>query len=185
MADKGGLQLLPETRKRIEIKVPGENRWIYTGMVLCALVLAIYGGLWSYQNNLNNKISDIDNQLTSLENQRNKKTEGALLVIAKQLKLVSDVFDNHLYWTTGFSKIEASMQNKVQFKSLVSDKTGLFRMHAVSDNYTTIAKQLAAFVADDSVKDVILNNVSTLNNGQLDFNAQITFDKSKFLARPK
>ena len=186
MADKGGLQLLPETRKKIEIKVPGENRLINMGITLLVLVLVLYGGLFMYRSSLQSGISDADNQLAALEKQRNKTAEQALLTVSKQIAVTSQVLKNHVYWSTGLSKIEAASLGNVQFKSfsaVLSD--GSFHIDALTDNYSTIAKQIAAFVADDAVKDIALDRVQSLTSGKLEFNVKITFDQSKFIKSPQ
>mgnify|MGYP001562136117 CR=1 FL=1 len=184
MADKGGLQLLPENRKRIDIKTPGENRMTYMGAGLLVLILIITGGLWLYGNSLTAKITDADKQIANLEKQRNdlKGAEQKLVTLSKQISLTNQILKNHTYWSKGLSKIESALQSNIQFKSfsaILSEES--FRIQALSDNYTTIAKQLAAFIADDSIKDISLDNVNALTSGKLDFNAKIKFDKIKFL----
>jgi hypothetical protein len=184
MADKGGLQLLPENRKRIDIKVPGENKLIYTGIGLIALVLAVTGGLWIYSNSLADKIAVEDNRIIALEKERNALSgaEQKLITLAKQMSITSQILKSHLYWSQGLSKIESALQNNIQFKSF-SGIVGedIFRIQALSDNYSTVAKQLAAFLADDSIKDITLDNVNTLTSGKLDFSSKIQFNKAKFL----
>jgi Tfp pilus assembly protein PilN len=184
MADKGGLQLLPENRKRIDVKIPGENRMIYVGTGLTVLILIITGGLWLYSNSLTTKITDADKQIATLEGQRNnlKEAEQKLAILSKQIGITSQILKNHIYWSKGLSKIESALQNSVQFKSFSAVLSeGSLRIQAISDSYTVLAKQLAAFVADDSIKDVTLDNVNTLTSGKLDFNTKIQFDKTKFL----
>jgi len=185
MSDKGGIQLLPETRKKIDIRIPGENRLISFGVSLTVFVLAITAGLWWYSSRLQAQIASADEQMTSLEKQRDKKAEQNLITLAKQVDITNQALNKHVYWSTAFSKIESALQNNVQFKSF-SAISGEQTLHirALSDNYATIAKQLASFVADDAIKDVTLDGVSTLTNGKLDFNAKIYFDPVKFLKKP-
>jgi len=184
MADKGGLQLLPENRKRIDVKIPGENRMTYIGIGLIALVLVITGGLWLYSNNLSKQITEQDAQIANLETQRNnlKDAEQKLTILSKQIGITNQILQNHVYWSKGLSKIESALQTNVQFKSfsaVLGEQS--VRIQAISDSYTTIAKQLAAFVADDSIKDISLDNVNSLTSGKLDFNSKIQFDKTKFV----
>lgn len=182
MADKGGLQLLPENRKRIDIKIPGENRLTQLGVGLIVLILVISGGLWLYSTSLANQINNDDEQLSSLEKQRDKKGEQSLITLSKQISITSQIIKNHIYWSAGLSKIESALQSNVQFKSLsanLSEKS--FNIRALSDNYTTLARQLAAFVSDNSITDVTLGGVNTLTSGKLEFNTKVTFDKDKFL----
>ena len=182
MPEKGGLQLLPETRKRTEIKIPGENRMLYIGSVFVAIVLVTYGAFSFQTTNLEKKIAASDEQLMELEGQRNKQEEKALLTISKQLNTTAQIVKSHVFWSTGLEKMEAAVLPNVQFRSfsaLIGDDS--IRMRVVADNYVTVAKQLAAFVSDDSIKDVSLEGVNVLTTGKLDFSAKIVFDKSKFL----
>ena len=182
MADKGGLQLLPENRKRIDVKIPGENRLTYIGAALIVLVLMIVGGLWLYSENLADQITANDEQIAALESQRDTKAEQNLITLSKQVSITSQILKNHIYWSVGLSKIESAVQNNIQFKSLSAVLgEGSLHIRALSDNYTTIARQLAAFVADDSIKDVTLDGLSTLTSGKLDFSTKVEFNKAKFL----
>ena len=182
MADKGGLQLLPENRKRIDIKIPGENNLIKLGAGLIVLILVISGGLWAYSASLASQITNDDTQLVALEQSRDKKAEQNLITLSKQVAITNQLLKSHIYWSTGLSRIEMALQGNVQFKSLSADSSdNSLRIRALADNYSTVAKQLAAFVADDSIKDVTLDNVNTLTTGRLDFNSKITFDPVKFL----
>lgn len=182
MADKGGLQLLPETRKKIEVKVPGENRLIYIGAILVGIMLVLYGGLYFYNNSLSADIANADNQLLALEKQRDKGAETKLLTLQKQIGITNQLIKDHVYWTTGFSHLEAAIEPNVQFESFSGTRVdNSLNIRATADNYSTIARQIAALVADDSIKDFTLNNVSTLTSGKLDFSAKINFDPIKFL----
>jgi hypothetical protein len=184
--DKGGLQLLPENRKRIDVKIPGENNLVYTGIALVVVILVAYAGLWFYSTDLTTKLADGDTQIMELEKSRDKKAEQNLITLSKQISIINQLMKSHVYWSTGLSKIESALQGNVQFKSM-SAVLGENTIHirALSDNYSTIAKQLAAFVADDSIKDVTLDGVNSLTNGKLDFNAKVSFDRVKFLKAPQ
>lgn len=185
MPDKGGLQLLPNTRKRIEVRVPGENRFVYIGAALVAIILIAYGALFFYSQNLNNQVSADDAQLVSLDKSRNQQLENQLLTLSQQMGIADQIMENHVHWSTGFSKLETDLQPNVQFESvsaLLSDDS--MQIRAQTDSYTTIAKQVAAFAADDAITDITLDNVTTLTNGKLDFNAKIKFNPAKFLVQP-
>jgi len=182
MPDQGGLQLLPETRKKIDIITPGENRLIAIGGIIFAIVAVLAGGMYFYQNTLENKLTSLDTEVVSLEEQRNKQAEQNILVFNKQISMLSDILNKHAYWTTAFSKIEGLTQSQVQFNSVTATlANNKIDLKATAANYTTIARQIAAFLSDESITDINLNRVNTLTNGQLEFTMQIIFDRSKFL----
>src|SRR3990167_2641300 len=182
MPNQNGLQLLPETRRKIEVKVPGENRLVYAGISVLVLMLAIVGGLYFYKISLKNKKNELDAEIINLEKERDKKVEANLLTLSKQLSLISTLLDSHIVWSKALSKIENSLQPQVQFLSFsaaVSDNR--FEFKALANKYTVVARQIAALVSDDSIKDIALNNVHVLTNGKLEFSIKLEFDKTKFI----
>lgn len=179
---KGGLQLLPETRRKIDIKVPGENRFVFIGAAILAAALVLFLGINFYANHLIDKIAGIDNDLTNLEKQRDKKNEESLLLLNKQLSLISKLLDDHIYWSKGMAKIEGLLQNQIQFRTFsASAPDSKFSFKALAANYTVIARQIASFVSDEAIKDVSLNSVNTLTDGKLEFDMRLDVDKTSFL----
>ena len=166
MPDQGGIQLLPESRRKIEIKTPGENRWLYAGLAALVLVFSIAAVLIFYRAGLEDRVAELDVNLTNLEKQRNKKAEENLLTLDQQLKLTTRLLNDHVFWSKALAKIEALTQPQVQFSTF---------------NYAVLAKQIAAYVSDDSIKDIDLNNVHVLTNGRLEFTIELAFDKNKFI----
>jgi hypothetical protein len=186
MSEKGALQLLPETRRKITVSVPGQNRPITIGIMLIVLVAIAYGVLAWYSNSLDTKIADADTQLQALEAQRDKTSEEGLLTLSKQMAITGQIIQNHTFWSTAFMKLEAGLAGTVQFKSfsaVASDN--ILNIRALADSYSTIARQLAAFVGTDGVTDVTLSGVTSLTSGKLDFNTKLNFDRAKFLTGTK
>jgi Tfp pilus assembly protein PilN len=182
MADQNGLQLLPETRRKIEVKVPGENRLIYLGTAILILMFVLTGGLYFYKNTQEATKDDLDSQIIKLEKDRDKKVESNLLTLSKQLSLISTLLDSHVAWSKALGKVESLLQPQVQFETFsaaVSDNR--FEFKALATNYTVVARQIAAFVSDDSIKDIALNNVHVLTSGKLEFSVKLQFDKTKFI----
>ena len=96
--------------------------------------------------------------------------------------MLSNLLDNHVYWTTAFSRIEGLTQSQIQFNSLTATMADdKIDFKATAANYTTIARQIAAFLSDESITDINLSRVNTLTDGRLEFSMQISFDRSKFL----
>jgi len=185
MPDAGGLQLLPETRKKIEVRVPGQNRPVILGLIFVILILGFYFGLKLYNSSLLSSITQIDTQLSALEKSRDKGVEQKLLNLKGQLSIVGPLIDSHLFWSQGLSKIQSLVQSQVQFKSINADSVASkVVFQATAANYTTVAKQIAAFYMDDSITDIILSKAASTPTG-VDFTMQLSFDPAKFLMRTK
>jgi hypothetical protein len=186
MADIGGLQLLPETRKKIEVRMPGQNKPLVLSLIFTGIILGLYLGLTFYKNSILSSISRVDEQLTALEKSRDKKLEQKLLNLQRQLSVVGPLINSHTFWSQGFSKIQSLVQPQVRFKSLNADGPGAkIIFQATAANYTVIAKQIAAFYSDDSITDILLNKATTIPNGNIDFTMQLVFDPAKFLMKSK
>lgn len=178
MADMGGLQLLPETRKRIDIVAPGENKTLTMGVVILVITIISILAFYFYKNSLENRLADLDSEIVALEQQRNKQTEQSIITLNKQISLLSNLLTNHVAWSLVFSKIESLLQSQIRFESVTTSLAeNKVDIKAVAANYTTIARQIAAFVSDKSIENVDLNKVSTRTNGQLEFNMRLIFNK--------
>ncbi len=186
MPDVGGLQLLPETRKKIEVRIPGQNRPVILSSIFVLVILGLYFGLMFYNNSLLSSVTQADEQLATLERSRDKKLEQKLLGLKGQLSVIGPLISSHLFWSQGLSRVQSLIQPQVQVKSMNADgpaKKIVFQ--AVAANYTTIAKQIAAFYADDSITDIVLNKATSLTTGNVDFTMQLMFDPAKFLMKSK
>lgn len=184
MADIGGLQLLPETRKKIEIRMPGQNKPLLWALLLLFLVFVAYGVLFFYnQSNMSN-IDAIDQQISSIEKSRDRKQEAKLLDFNNQLAVVNPLLANHLIWSDAFVRIQGLVLPQVQFVNLNADYVShklVFK--ALAANYTVVARQIASFYGDAALTDVSLNKISSLPTGRVEMTMQITFDANKFLIK--
>ena len=184
MPDIGGLQLLPETRRKIEVSLPGQNRPLIFSVIALALVIGFYFGLLGYKQSLFSAITSIDNQLADLEKSRDKQLETRLLDLNKQLVVINPLMNSHFFWSSAFIKIQSLVQPQVQFKSVNADTPSKkITINGFAAGYTTVARQIASFYTTDSITDLILNKVQSRPSGQLEFTMQLFFDPDKMLTK--
>lgn len=184
MPDIGGLQLLPETRKKIDISLPGQNRSLVLGFIVLLLIGGLYFGLLTYKQSLFSEVSSIDKQLADQEKSRDKQLETRLLDFNKQLAVVNPLISAHTFWSEAFIKIQSLTQPQVQFKSISADASSKkISISAVAANYTTVARQIASFYTIDSLTDVALNKVESKSTGQVELTMQLFFDPNKLLIK--
>ncbi|MBI2063618.1 MAG: hypothetical protein HYT65_01335 [Candidatus Yanofskybacteria bacterium] len=184
MPDIGGLQLLPETRRKIEVSLPGQNRSLILSLIILALVIGLYFSLLTYKRSLFSSMTAINQQLEELEKSRDKQMEIRLLDLNNQLSVVNPLISSHFFWSEAFTKIQSLVQPQVQFKSINADALGKkILITALAANYTTIARQIASFYTIDSVTDIILSKVQTQPTGQTELTMQLFFDPSKMLIK--
>lgn len=178
------LQLLPETRKRIEVHTRGENFYFVGSIVLVVIVASIYFALYFYNASITSNIQSVDRDLATLEQHRNKAAEDKLLTLYKKFKVVNPLLSSHYFWSDGLVRIEKLIQPQVQFKTFntqVSDKT--ISIKAEAANYTVVARQLAAFLNDPVFSNIALNKVISMATGRVEFTMQFNFDPKEFLIK--
>ena len=184
MADAGGLQLLPETRKKIEIKMPGQNRLVVVAGVIAAIVIATYFFLVFRKNSLVQSISVIDQEILDVERSRDKEAEQRVLNLVAQLQVVNPILAAHVFWSDAFTKIQSITQGEFQFQSINADMgSSKIVIKASASSYTTVAKQVASFYSLDSIKDVIISKIQLQSTGRLEVTMEVKFDTNKFLMR--
>lgn len=185
MDGKDGLQLLPGTKKRLGIKVPGENRFLYIGSaVLGAVIVAVFW-LNFEAKSFEERIKMLDEQILSLDRSRSKQAEQNITLVDRQLALTSQLVNEHVYFSKAISRLESLMQDKIQIESLSIKSGGKLSFSGFVLDYITIARQMAAFLVEDSISDIQLGDMRPQTDGKLKFNMQIDFDKIKLIQNKK
>ena len=175
------LQLLPGTKKRLGIKVPGENRFLYIGSVILGAVVVAAFWLNFEAKFFKGQIKMLDEQILSLDQRRNKQAEQNIRLLDRQLALTSQLINEHIYFSKALSRLESLIQDKIQIESLSVKSSGKLDLSGFALNYTTIARQIAAFLVEDSISDIQLGEMNPQTDGKLEFNMQIDFDKIKLI----
>lgn len=180
--NQGGISLLPEARRRLEITEPGENRPLYYGGAVLFLVILIFAGLKLYTSSLTSGLTEIESEVNLIESQRNRQFEQAVLKLNKQFSLVGNILKGHLIWSNVISSVQSRTPSQIQIRSLLGDvNEAKLEVSGRALNYTTVAKTIAALLSYESVTDVTLDKVSVFSSGILEYNMRIRFDKDKFL----
>lgn len=182
---RGGIQLLPESRRKLEIQIPGENRPLVFGAAFLVLVLVVFFLLNLYFSYLQNQLTDLNGELTGLEQKRDKKFEQDLLTLEKRLQVAGKLIDNHLIWSRGLRKIEALTPPGVLFSFLSAvAQDHQLDIKATAVSYTIIARHIASLSGDETITDVILNKVTSLPTGFLEYDLRVIFDQNKLILNP-
>lgn len=177
MPDNQQIQLLPESRKEIEVKIPGENRLLFLGFGLIILVLVLYSGLRFYSSSLQSKISQLDGELKSLDSKREKETEEKILLIKDQFTIVGQILNNHVILSDLLRKIQTRTTPQIQFKTLkLSLAEKKIDIETEAANYTVVARQIVSYLSEDTVKDVKINEIKLFPSGRLNLNMSILFN---------
>ena len=173
------LELLPEKTKRIEI---GTKAAFNPGILILVIVLILYGGLLFYNRTLKTQVQEMDTAFVAFNQARDKNQENRISEVRSKLSQAQVLLAGHSLWSKGFKKIQQLTLPSVQFESLTASLPELkFEFRATAPNLTSIAKQGANFLADQSVRDMSINQIKILTTGKTEFIIKLTFDRDKFL----
>ncbi len=181
--DQGGtISLLPESRRKLEISIPGENRPLYMGAAVIFISLLLFVVLKLYTSSLNAQLMELENEINTTESQRDKQFEKEALLLNKQLALVGSLLQNHLIWSNVLISVQNLAPSQVQMKTVLGDVSeNKLEVVGRAANFTTIAKQMAALLSNEAITDVSLDKASSFSTGGLEYSMRIVFDKNKFL----
>lgn len=173
------LELLPEKTKKIEF---GGKRSFGPSFLVLILVAVLYGGLIFYNKTLGTKIKELDAAFLNFNNTRNKEEEKRIDEVKSKLDQSQILLEEHSFWSMGFKKIQKLTLPSVQFESLTASLPELkFEFRALAPNLTSIAKQGANFLADQSISDISVNQIKVLTTGKTEFVIKLTFNRDIFL----
>lgn len=186
------LNLIPEElNKYSESELP--RRLFKSGLAIFLTLLAIIGaylGITWYQLNINSQIEGLGETIASVnqtiaeeEAIRNNSED-----LQQRLAALESLLDKHVYWTNFFEQLEKNTLPQVYYLNFAMTGTDRLILSAVTDSYSSVAKQIVAFEqADDFVQDVKVSGAAArLNQDEgtligVDFNVELGFQPGVFL----
>lgn len=165
------------------MKVPGENRLIYIGLVLIIVVMVLFGVTKAMTHKLEVQVKDANAKIATLNKDRDKDAEAKLISLNKQTALIDTLLTSHVFWTHALTRFERALEQQMQVKSFdASAQGGVIKISAIAQSYLAIARQIAAFTAGEGINDVSTSGVKSSNDGKYEFSIDIKFDKTKFFS---
>ncbi|MBI4779515.1 hypothetical protein HY797_03645 [Candidatus Falkowbacteria bacterium] len=121
---------------------------IITAILMPIFIIgAVYYGLVFYQKSKQAKNLAQAQKFAELEQTISKEEIGLkeILAFQGQLKIVSQIFEKHLYWTNFFKFLEDNTIRDVYFMDFDGDTSGNYVMDSLAVNYSSIAEQVNVF----------------------------------------
>ena len=173
---------MPETRRRIDVYTPGQNRWLIIAVSWVILVLLVWGGLFFYVKSVKDQLAKADAELTRIETTRKPKEELKLLQLKSAIAGAKSVLASHVTWSPALERVQHLIQPQVQFDNLsVKLDRQSYSFKAFAANLMTVAKQIAAFNTDDAASKVEIGRISIQPNGRVEFIANLNLDLAKII----
>jgi len=182
MAENEEVQLLHESGQIQTTHNTGSNRsMIYAGAFL-AFVVLVWGGLYFFKSSIESQVVDLKSEIAIIELARDNEAEIQVLSFYKQLKAANQLLSEHVVWSKAFSKLSELVEPSVVFDNLqTSLEDQRFTFTASTDSFTSVARQISAFYADESIKSINVGNISTDTDGRAGFSVIVEFIKKDFL----
>jgi hypothetical protein len=176
MGDIGGLQLLPTQKRRFSLfGFAGGNRLFALALLILVLLGIGYGVLKWYTSRVMVSIEGLDANLDTIHRTRDKAQEEKLTSFERQLATTQKLLASHLASVDSLYSLQKLIQPQVTFRSLSADAAKrTYEFHAVTNSYSTVAKQIAAFYRSDRVADIKLTNVQAGQHGTVEFTMGLT-----------
>lgn len=170
-------QRLPSFRAGIK-----ERKWsLILSLLILALVILIWLGLFFYKNSLDKNISHLKQQIESLKSKENKEMEVKIIDLEKNLKIVKSLLAQHIYSSSVFNWLGKLTLAQVQWKSFdLKTKTGQVSLKGKAAAYNILAKQILIFEEERQVKSVKSSGIALDQLGGIGFNMELILDSKIF-----
>lgn len=173
---KGGVQLLPESRKKLDVKVPGQNRLFIISVIIAVIVLGVIGASFYYLSVLDDELLTLDVQIQQIDQQRDKEVEQRLLEAQKQLTLAEQILSNRIFWSNGLDVVERLSKAEMQFEQISVDSSDLtIRFEGIVNNLIIVPQFVAAFERGESIQEFTFDGVDIENDGVIRIKGVIEF----------
>lgn len=160
------------------------SKTIIIALAVLILGLLFYGGLLFYKKNLNKNLEAVNQEIFELEQERDPKTERAMVDLDKRINILKTLFENHFYWSNLFEKIQELTATQAFFTGakvdLAEDKAK-FSADGGTSTYTNLARQMKAFQDDSLVSSVRVTGISLDEKLGIKFNITVEFLKKILL----
>ncbi|MFA5023994.1 MAG: hypothetical protein WC523_03520 [Patescibacteria group bacterium] len=151
-------------------------------LFITGLLLAeIYFGLdwWEKQEGLRaqvleEKVAQVDKEISKL-----KSTADAAVTYKDKTIEVTNLLNNHIYWSNFLSWLEKNTLSSVKFGSFKGDLTGIYNFAAKAPSYADVSWQVKAFLNSSSTKSVKVTSASlgqsadAAKAGEVSFNLKL------------
>lgn len=177
--------LPPEYKKRKEALKAIFSRTGGVVLVLLILSLLLYGGLFFYRGKVSENLKSIKDEIINLDQRRNPEMEKIIIDLDKKLAVLKKLFEDHLYWSKLFDKIEQVVIPRVYFSQskvdFLEEKIDVI-FSGNASNYTSLARQILSFQEEPMVESVKVSGISLATEGGVDFDLLVIFSKEILLS---
>ena len=179
------VSLIPKKKRQRRVgfnfAAVGKNKQGVLSFVILILVFTLYGASLFYERILNGNITDIDNRVKVLNEDRDEDKENAVIRFDAKLDKLGLILDNHIYSSALFGYLETITHTKVQFTNFnFTARDGGVRLTGLTESYETFGEQMVALKQKDAINNLVVSDVRLKKTGQVEFVISFEVDKSLY-----
>lgn len=147
---------------------------LVTGTVFFILVFIYFGMIFGYGPYLNSKINALDQKISDLNNQVTSEDTKNLVNLYSQLVNINTLIKFHPLPSKLFNFLETTLNSGVYLRGvdLVYSRYSL-RIDGTAFDYLALSRQLAVWKKQPQIKLVSLQNSKLTNKNDVEFSVQI------------
>ena len=152
------------------------NALTKVGLVLLALAVMAWVGLYLWQVNLNKQIQSYSQEKQQLTGQRNLELENKLKNLGVLLEVFNGILTNHRRWSKFFILLQQKTVSSIIFNTFKGDdKTASIVLEGSSASYGALAQQIKVLENTAGVAGVAAPNIGLSEEGRVKFNIKLNF----------
>ena len=161
----------------------GDAKWPFVFSILIFLaVLAVWAALYFLNQNIDSKISDLDQQTKNLQTSENDQATTRIIGLEKEINDAKKLLASHVYSSKGFGALESLTLPNVQLNNLNLDiKGGKASFGGRTETYNSLARQMLVFEnATSTVRGINVSGISLNQSGGIGFSMNLDLNPGLF-----
>jgi hypothetical protein len=172
------IQIIPRSEEREPFWL---NFLFYLSLFLVALAAASYFIFGSLGKKAETKYGDLVLQLAKASTPEEVASENYLFEAKRKIDNFSLLLDNKRYSSQSFAFLEGVTHPKVSFSVFGLDVlSGKISLSGKTDNFQTLAQQVAVLKSQKTVSDLELSGLSLGKDGEILFSLNFILDQKIF-----
>lgn len=156
-------------------------RWpFWSSLALFFLVIGVFVGLKVYLSQVQKDLDGINEQIKAETAKASVKDETAILRLSDTLRSFNELVTRHTYFSQLLDFVDSHTHSKVIFTKFNANReSSALQLRGLTQNYTTLAKQIVALREDENIKSLEVKGINFTSKG-LDFELLMTIDQKIF-----
>jgi hypothetical protein len=171
------IQIIPKSEEKQPFWL---NFLFYFSLLLVVLAVSSYFLLGHLKNKAEKRYDDLVLQLSQTATGEEKSLEKQIFETKKKVDNFSLLLNNHKYASQAFPLIEKLTHPDVFFSSFqMNVSTGEVMLTGVTENFQTLAQQIAALKGEKDISSLELSGLSS-ENGKISFTLNFILSQEVF-----